>query len=334
MAMIWLVLLACAPEAPPPSSKLGPAAAIAHGGVGSAPELTDGVRAAVDAALAALDAGAAPVDAAVVGVEVMEDDPRFNAGTGSRVRIDGETVQMDASVMTSDGVFGAVSVIEDVQHPVRVARAVVDTPHLLIAGDGATRFARALGMPPYDPTTAENLARTKRIQGLLRSADPDLPDQWKDFNWRAGWNFERALSDLGLEPGSDTVGVAVRGPDGDFGVALSTGGTNITLRGRVGDVPILGAGLFAGPHGAVAATGTGERIVEAGLSRAVYGWMEDGGVQAAADRGVAAIRERGAIGLIAIGTHQVAASADRKMAWAARELGSEQWLGPEEGGAP
>ncbi len=313
---------------PPP----GPAAAIAHGGVGSSPDVVDGVRAAVDAALAALEGGASPVDAAVAGVEVMEDDQRFNAGTGSRVRIDGKTVQMDAAVMSSDGTFGAVAVIEDVRHPIRVARAVVDTPHILIAGDGATRFARALGLPEYDPATPRNLEKTRKIQDMLRSADPELPERWQDFDWRGNWNFEDTLEELGLEVGSDTVGVAVRGTDGSFGVALSTGGTSITLRGRVGDVPILGAGLFAGPHGAVAATGTGERIVEAGLSRAVHGWIEEGGVQAAADRGVETLRDRGSVGLIAIGTHDLAASADREMAWAARELGSETWSGPVPGG--
>src|SRR5512143_2870810 len=88
-----------APSPPPLPWK---AAAIAHGGVGGPLEVTDGCRAAVDAALHALEQGADPVDAAVAGVVVMEDDPRFNAGTGANVRLDGATVQMDASVMRSD----------------------------------------------------------------------------------------------------------------------------------------------------------------------------------------------------------------------------------------
>src|SRR5690606_8317829 len=85
----------------PAQATPAPAAAIAHGGVGSPPERSDGCREAVDAALAVLEAGGDPLDAAVAGVVVLEDDPRFNAGTGSRVRIDGETVQMDAAVMRS-----------------------------------------------------------------------------------------------------------------------------------------------------------------------------------------------------------------------------------------
>src|SRR4051812_178248 len=86
----------------PPSLPLKPAA-IAHGGVGAPREMSDGCRRAVDAALAVLASGGDPLDAAVAGVLILEDDPRYNAGTGSRVRLDGATVQMDASVMASDG---------------------------------------------------------------------------------------------------------------------------------------------------------------------------------------------------------------------------------------
>lgn len=322
---------AASPEPAQARPTPGPAAAIAHGGVGSPPERSDGCRAAVDAALAVLEQGGDPLDAAVAGVVVLEDDPRFNAGTGSRVRIDGETVQMDAAVMRSDGRFGAVAIIEHVQNPVRVARAVLDTPHILIAGDGATRFARALGVPAYDPATEERKQQTAAILEELRRADPSLPASWQDFDWRARWNFETTLEQLGLskaEIGSDTVGVAVRGADGSFAVALSTGGTAITLRGRVGDVPILGAGLYAGERGAVAATGTGERIVEATLSRRVYDWLAEGGDPAkAAERGVDELRGKD-IGLIVIGADSMAAAADRPMAWAARELGSDAWQGP------
>jgi L-asparaginase / beta-aspartyl-peptidase len=298
--------------------------------VGSPPERSDGCRKAVDAALAALDKGADPLDAAVEGVVVLEDDPRFNAGTGSRVRIDGRTVQMDASVMDSKGRFGAVAVIEAVKNPVRVARAVVDTPHLILAGDGATAFARTLGFQPYDPATDAMRAEARDIQKKLRNGDASLPDAWKKFDWRARWNFDERIDE-----GHDTVGVAVRAPDGRFAVALSTGGTTITLRGRVGDVPILGAGLYAGAHGAAAATGTGERIIEQSLALRVHDWLEQGASpKEAADRAVARIagregtQQKGGIGIIVIGPDALAAAADRPMAWAAREAGSARHQGP------
>lgn len=338
-------------------------AAIAHGGVGSPADWSDGCRAAVDAALATLEKTDDPLAAAVAGVGVMEDDERFNAGTGSRVRIDNATVQMDAAVMDSQGRYGAVAGVENVRHPVAVARAVVDTPHDLIMGDGATRLARALGMPAYDPTTDAMRAKTATIIEQLQRDDPALPQAWRTFDWRAHWNFERSLADAGLVPGgaavpgeptpgqpvtggaepeapaaesgseypgSDTVAVAVRARDGRFAVAISTGGTPITLRGRVGDVPILGAGLFAGERGAVAATGTGELIVRASLSRRVYDRIAAGaGLQDALEWGVDEVGRGQYIGLIAITPSAMSAAADQRMAWAARALGSDVWLGPE-----
>lgn len=344
MAALVCAAVGCrSPKSPEKDEPAGPAAlpatpwkaaAIAHGGVGSPPDRADGARAAVDAALAALAAGADPLDAAVAGVVVLEDDARFNAGTGSRVRIDGETVQMDAAVMRSDGTFGAVAVIEDVKNPVAVARAVVDTPHILLAGDGATRFARSLGMEEYDPATDEMKAKTAEIIERLRIGADDLPERWQGFPWKDRWNFERTLAEAGLteeDIGTDTVAVAVRTDDGRFAAAISTGGTAITLRGRVGDVPILGAGVYAGAHGAVAATGTGERIVEAGASRRVYQRLQAGtSLNDAAAQIVAQLDPKGSIGIILIGPTSMTAAADRPMAWAAREQGSDTWLGPDD----
>jgi isoaspartyl peptidase/L-asparaginase-like protein (Ntn-hydrolase superfamily) len=326
------------------------AAAIAHAGVGTPADESDGCRAAVDAALKALEGGADPVDAAVAGVEVMEDDTRFNAGTGSAVRLDGESVQMDAAVMRSDGRFGAVAGIESVKNPVAVARHVMDSPHLLLQGDGATRFARTLGMPMYDPTTKDRVDQANRVRQKLIGHDPSIDEAWDGFDWRARWNYATPLADLlpgstadagavvdaggaakdastpPLDAGHDTVGVAVRTSDGRYAVALSTGGYALALRGRVGDVPILGAGLFAGPYGASAATGTGERIIEAALSREVQGWMKSGATPAeAAQRAVEQLRSKGDIGIIVIGPTSMAARADREMAWAARESGSNVW---------
>lgn len=330
--------------APPLPATPWKAAAIAHGGVGSPPDRSDGCRRAVDAAIAVLEAGGDPASAAAAGVVVLEDDPRFNAGTGSRVRIDGRTVQMDASIMDSTGRFAAVAAVENVKNPVKVARAVLDTPHLLLAGDGATRFARTLGLPPYDPATDEMRAKTRTLQEQLRRNDPALPERWRAFDWRKHWNFETPISEAGLDarsgpgPGSgpaprstDTVGVAVRAASGRFAVALSTGGTSITLRGRVGDVPIYGAGLFAGPRGASAATGEGERIIEAALAREVNAWLEQGATpDEAARRAVdAVVHKKGDIGIIVMGPSTMAAAANLPMAWAGRESGSTAWLGPE-----
>jgi len=305
------------------------AGAVAHGGVGTEASHSDGCRAAVDVALADLARNGDPLEAAVGGVVVLENDPRFNAGTGSVVRLDG-SVQMDASVMDSGGRFGAVAAVERVKHPVRVARAVLDTPHLFLAGDGATQFARALGMPDYDPTTAERRAATEALKQRLHVSAADLPEFWRSGAWRQYWNYPSALEALGGEA-PDTVWCAVRAPNGRFGVALSTGGTAIMLRGRVGDVPIYGAGLYAGAHGAAAATGTGERIVEKLLAYTVHEWLAAGArAQEAAERAVALIPPPASTGIIVITRTEIGAAADRAMAWAGRESAGP-WLGPTPG---
>ncbi len=318
------------PAARPPTP--WKAAAVAHGGVGSDPQHADGCRAAVDAALAELGVTGDPLAAAVKAVTLLEDDPRFNAGTGAIVRLDG-SIQMDASVMDSSGRFGAVAGLERVKNPVLVARAVLDTPHLLLMGDGATRFARALGHADYDTATPARRESTEKIKEKIRQAAPDLPEFWRTSEWRARWNYALDPRTLGLQAsdaGTDTVGVAVRAPDGRFGVALSTGGTAVMLRGRVGDVPIYGAGLFAGSHGAAAATGTGERIMEAMLAHTVHGWLAAGAsAQQAAQRAVALIGDKAPTGIIVVSAGELTASASRPMAWAGREAN-----GPWQGSLP
>ncbi len=331
-----LALIGCAHAPSVPSSPPTPpftAAAIAHAGVGSPGAMSDGPRAAVDAALAVLEAGGDPLDAAVAGVVVMEDDPRFNAGTGSHIRLDGMSVQMDAAVMGSDGRYGAVAVIEHVKNPVRVARQVADTPHRLLAGEGATRFARAMGHAPHDPTTDEERATARKLMERLRTNDPSLPEAWKRFDWRKAWNFPRSLAESGLG-GTDTVGVLVRATDGHYAGALSTGGWTILMYGRVGDVPVHGAGLFAGPHGAAAATGNGERIIDAHLARETHRVLAEGkGAREAARAAVAAMGGK-EVGIIVVSARELAAEASRDMAWAAREAGSTVWLGPSPAAPP
>ncbi len=352
--------MSCRTSTPPPGNDHAgaqlTAAAIAHGGVGSRAETSDGCRAAVDVALAVLATRQDPLEAVVAGVVVLEDDPRFNAGTGAIVRLDG-SIQMDASVMESSGRFGAVAGIERVKNPVRVARAVLDTPHLLLMGDGATRFARSLGMPDHDASTPHRVEATAKVKTRLRTRAADLPPFWRGDLWRARWNYSVSPAALGLDEaaqtgtptrsapasptspspgarpgdpatGSDTVGLAVRAPDGRFAVALSTGGTGIVLRGRVGDVPIYGAGLFAGAAGAAAATGTGERIIEKLLAHTVHAWLASGlSAQAAADRAVALIPRGGPTGIVVMGLSDFGAAADAKMAWAGREVAGP-WFGP------
>lgn len=278
-----------------------PPAAVVHGGAGSPRTRMDGTDPAAAKALARLKAGDGALDAALAGVVVMEDDPRFNAGTGANIRLDGKTIQMDAACMDgATGGFGAVAAIERVKNPVLVARKVMDSPHILIVGEGATRFARAMGFPDYDPTCAENQARFKRVQHILKGSDPRQLDAWKRYDWKKGWNFPTPLKEALGSP--DTVGCVTRDSQGRFAAAISTGGTTITFYGRVGDVPMFGAGIYAGPKGAVACTGNGEDIVKHLVAKATYDLLAQGlSAQEAVDRALRAFPADIDLGLVAIG---------------------------------
>src|SRR5688572_23461866 len=128
---------------------------LTHGGAGSKPDLTDGPQRAAETALALLLDDKHALEAAIEGTVVLEDDPRFNAGTGSNIRLDGKTIQMDAALMTHAGEFAAVAVIERVKNPIRAAKFVLDSPHVLMAGEGATRFAHKMGIKDEIPLSAE-----------------------------------------------------------------------------------------------------------------------------------------------------------------------------------
>jgi isoaspartyl peptidase/L-asparaginase-like protein (Ntn-hydrolase superfamily) len=278
-----------------------PPAAVVHGGAGSPRTRMDGTDPAATKALATLKAGGSALEAALAGVVVLENDPRFNAGTGANIRLDGRTIQMDAACMDgATGGFGAVAAIERVKNPVLVARKVMDTPHLLIVGEGATRFARAMGFPDYDPTCAENRTRFQRVQTILKGSDPRQIEAWKRYDWKKAWNFPTPLKEALGSP--DTVGCVTRDAKGTFAAAISTGGTTITFYGRVGDVPMFGAGIYAGPKGAVACTGNGEDIIKHLVAKAAYDLLAQGlPAQEAVDRALKAFPPTIDLGLVAVG---------------------------------
>jgi isoaspartyl peptidase/L-asparaginase-like protein (Ntn-hydrolase superfamily) len=294
---------------------------VAHGGVGSGPEYADGPRAAADTALGVLRGHGSALDAALAGTVWLENDPRFNAGTGANIRLDGSTIQMDAALMTDEGRFAAVGAIERVKNPVLVARAVMDsTPHLFLVGEGATRFAHRVGfadiLPVSPQAEAKFRARMKRQAEVFGRRDTTV------FDWRRYWNFPGPLPADALEWGKrgDTVGSVARSADGHFAATLSTGGTSVTLCGRVGDVPVYGAGLYAGPAGAVACTGEGEQIIKRFLAHAVYERMASGvPARKSVEEEVAMFPERWDVGVIAVDRTGWGVAANRPMAYGVAE---------------
>ena len=298
-------MTATSPTTPPP-------VVVTHGGAGADARDRDGCAAAAHAGMQSLRAGTDALEAAVAAVRVLEDDPRFNAGTGSVLRMDGVTVEMDAAVMDSQGRLGAVAGLRRVRHPVQVAAAVAGTPHWLLCGEGALAFARHIGAGDHDPVTPQALRKHQSMLDNLRRGERLVPGQ-DNASFARHWNYPTPLA---VAPGQpcDTVGAVVRDAGGRFAVAGSTGGCAPALLGRVGDTPIIGAGFYAGPAGAVAVTGIGEHIVRHLLAHTVHGWMAGGMPLADALRRALTLFDPAIdIGLIAVNAGDSGACSNRDM---------------------
>lgn len=294
------------------SKTQGGYAIVVHGGAGSPHDYDDGCVHAAHAAADELALSADALEAAIAAVTSMEDDGRFNAGSGAVLCLDGATVELDASVMDTRGRLGAVACVQGVKNPVLLARAVADSPHWLLAGEGAKRFADAIGHPAWHEISPRQRAAHQKVLKELAGSVPAMPGVDNRAFLRF-WNYQSPLH-LPEHAACDTVGAVVRAPDGHFAVAASTGGSAPSLYGRVGDTPIVGSGFYAGPHGAVAATGIGEQIVRHLLARTVYGWIEDGmPLEGALERGIALFDPGVAVGLIAVSRTEAAARSNRAM---------------------
>jgi beta-aspartyl-peptidase (threonine type) len=287
-------------------------AIVVHGGAGSSSDYNDGCELAVRRAVEEIGISGDALEAAIAAVTVLEDDGRFNAGRGSVLCLDGATVEMDASVMDTRGRLGAVACVQGIENPVLLARAVADTPHWFLAGEGANRFAAAIRQPAWNTISDHQREQHRKVREALAGSTRAMPGVDNKAFLRF-WNYPSALN-LPEGAACDTVGAVVRAPDGHFGVAASTGGSAPSLLGRVGDTPIIGSGFYAGTHGAVAATGVGEHIVRHLLAHRVYSWIEDGmPLMDALKRGIALFDEDVPVGLIAVSRTEAGAWANRAM---------------------
>jgi beta-aspartyl-peptidase (threonine type) len=211
---------------------------LVHGGAGA---LADdevaarlaGCRAAAFQGWEVVKRGGSAIDAVQKAVEVLEDDPLFNAGTGSVLNAQG-LLQLDASIMEGRGhAAGAVAAITGFRHPIQIARRLLDDGrHVLLVGEGARRFAVEAGIIEC-PEEALIVERRRR--------------RWTERHGTVG-----------------CVAVDLRGRTA---AATSTGGIPDAPPGRVGDSALIGCGTYATELGAVSCTGLGEAIIRVGLAR-------------------------------------------------------------------
>ncbi len=253
-----------------------PIALIAHGGAGNWKPGSDaqaiaGLKAAAGKGRAILVAGGSAVDAVCATVVVLEDNPIFNAGTGAVLNFDG-FCELDACVMESrEARAGAVCALQRVRNPVLVARKVMEeTDHVMLAGEGAQRFARVMGFGDHDPVTPQREADWREKKAHL-----------SDVLGRHSLRMRRFLKDH-PEYAGGTVGAVAVDTNGVLAAATSTGGVTLKLVGRVGDSPIPGAGNYASPYAAASATGTGEYVMRSLATRAISEAVQRGATLAGA----------------------------------------------------
>lgn len=224
-----------------------------------------GLAAALRAGSEVLARGGGALEAVVQAVKVLEDAPVFNAGRGSVLTADG-TVEMDAAVAGGrEGQAGAIAACRGVRHPVEAARGVMEhTDHVLIVGEAVNRLARAWGLEL-------------------------VPEEW----------FITDEPAHGAPSTGETVGAVARDSEGHLAAATSTGGRPRQLPGRVGDSPIVGAGIWADDATcAISATGHGEAFVLAAFAHEVDALIRLSGLALvdACDRALARVSARGGSG--------------------------------------
>lgn len=264
-----------------------------HGGAGAIPraELSEEKEAAIRADLeAALRAGAkviadggSSLDAVTRAVVMMEDSPHFNAGKGAVFNADGIN-ELDASIMEGHTRrAGAVAGLHRIRNPITLARAVMEkSVHVMMIGEGAEKFARSVGIEFVEPSYFRTEARW---QELLKARELEK---------------EKAQAGLPLPPSAyyGTVGAVARDRNGHLAAATSTGGMTNKRFGRVGDVPIIGAGTWADAGCAVSSTGWGEMFIRSAVAHDICARMAYRGdtVEKAADAALAEVARLGGNG--------------------------------------
>lgn len=280
--ILFLIALSCTktiPETPK-------AALVIHGGAGwiSRESVSDSMENAYITTLETalikgrdvIKNGGSSLDAVQRAIEHLEDSPLFNAGKGS-VFTYNETNEMDSAIMDgATGGAGAATGISTIKNPIQVARAVLDhSVHVFLSGQGAEEFALEQGLKQVDPSyffTQNNYDRLKEVKVSMT-----MPSQEK----------------LG------TVGAVALDVNGNLAAGTSTGGMTNKRYGRIGDVPVIGAGTYAeNDVCGISATGHGEFFIRNVVAHDIAARMKYAGhsIEKASTEVIAALKEKGGAG--------------------------------------
>lgn len=264
----------------------GPITLVIHGGAGtiSKENMTPEREAAYHKALThalntgyeVLEHGGKSLDAIIAAIKIMEDSPLFNAGKGAVFSSEGRN-ELDASIMDGSNLMaGAVAGVHTIKNPIVAAFTVmINSPHVILTGVGAEKFAQEQGLDIVDPSYFFDSTRYQqllKVQEAENEKSASLKDSFKDpytRNTKFG-----------------TVGAVALDQYGNIAAGTSTGGMTNKKYGRVGDSPIIGAGTYAKNNTcAISSTGWGEYFIRLAVAHDISAMMEYGGLslQTAAD---------------------------------------------------
>lgn len=218
-----------------------------------------------------LGKGGKALDAVEAGVRVTENSLNCCVGLGANPDRDGH-VTLDASIMDENGNCGSVAFLERIKHPISVARRVMEkTPHVMLVGEGAQRFAVAEGFPLEEDKLSADAAASYK--------------EWlKHSQYKPVVNIENSghgpFAPARLDNGNlnhDTIGMLAMDASGNMSGSCTTSGMGFKMRGRLGDSPIIGAGLFVDNEvGAATSSGLGEEVIKVCGTHLVVELMRQG----------------------------------------------------------
>jgi len=232
------------------------------------------------AAWKVLQTGGRALDAVEAGVRVTESSQNCCVGLGANPDRDG-FVTLDASIMDDKGNCGSVAFLERIKHPISVARRVMEkTPHVMLVGSGAQQFAVAEGFPLEDGKLSDDAK--KAYEEWLKKSEykPVINIENSKSNIRNDKPGHGPFAPVRLDDGDwnhDTIGMVAMDADGNLSGSCTTSGMGFKMRGRLGDSPIIGAGLFVDNEvGAATATGQGEDVIRICGTHTVVELMRQG----------------------------------------------------------